>query len=177
MIEPLHWSISGFLIGLIVPLLLLLANKTFGVSGSLTDFWSFFSKKERMDLSKYWKFIFAIGVMIGAAIAAIDFEPSSTISLASNSKQILSDWGISNFNGLYPIQLFHFKNLSLVGLIVFGGFLVGFGARLANGCTSGHCITGISNLQIHSVVISVCFFIGAMVMSYFVLPFVIPNVL
>lgn len=177
MIEPLHWSISGILIGLIVPLLLLLANKTFGISGSLTDFWRLLSKEEKFDASKYWKFIFVVGIIFGAAIATLDIGADSEITLAASTKDIISTWGITDFEGLYPSQLFNFKSIPVIGLIIFGGILVGFGARLANGCTSGHCITGISNLQVHSIVVSICFFVGAILMSHLVLPFLIPNVI
>lgn len=61
---------------------------------------------------------------------------------------------------------------SLNGLLILvvGGFLVGFGTRYAGGCTSGHAITGLSNLQLPSLFAVIGFFIGGLVMTHFILP-------
>ncbi|MEM7039591.1 MAG: YeeE/YedE thiosulfate transporter family protein, partial [Bacteroidota bacterium] len=66
--------------------------------------------------------------------------------------------------------------LSLKGLaiLIVGGFLVGFGARYAGGCTSGHAISGLSNLQIPSLIAVIGFFIGGLTMTYLVLPIILP---
>jgi hypothetical protein len=55
-------------------------------------------------------------------------------------------------------------------ILLLGGFLVGFGSRYAGGCTSGHAITGLSSLQIPSLIAVIGFFIGGLVMTYFILP-------
>ena len=57
-------------------------------------------------------------------------------------------------------------------MLVVGGFLVGFGTRYAGGCTSGHTITGISNLQVGSIIASIGFFIGGMITVYFIYPLI-----
>jgi len=53
-----------------------------------------------------------------------------------------------------------------------GGFLVGFGARYAGGCTSGHAISGLSNLQLPSLIAVIGFFIGGLIMTYMVFPLI-----
>jgi hypothetical protein len=72
---------------------------------------------------------------------------------------------IFNFNSLLTLRGFI--------LIVIGGFLVGFGTRYAGGCTSGHTIMGISNLQMPSVIASCFFFAGGLLMTWFILPFIL----
>jgi len=64
--------------------------------------------------------------------------------------------------------------LSLKGFLVlaFGGLMVGFGSRYAGGCTSGHAISGLSDLQIQSLIAVAGFFIGGLLMTYFVLPLI-----
>ena len=51
-----------------------------------------------------------------------------------------------------------------------GGFLVGFGVRYANGCTSGHAISGLSNLQLPSLIAVIGFFTGGLIMTWLILP-------
>jgi uncharacterized membrane protein YedE/YeeE len=58
-------------------------------------------------------------------------------------------------------------------MIVAGGFLVGFGTRYGDGCTSGHAIMGLANLQWSSLVATCSFFAGGMVMSNFILPYIL----
>ena len=58
-------------------------------------------------------------------------------------------------------------------MMVVGGFLVGFGTRYAGGCTSGHAIMGLSNLQWPSLVATICFMIGGFVSAWFIVPFIL----
>jgi len=55
-------------------------------------------------------------------------------------------------------------------MLVGGGILIGFGTRWAGGCTSGHAISGLSNLQLPSLIAVIGFFIGGIIMTYFLLP-------
>ena len=84
--------------------------------------------------------------------------------------------GITNFSGLMPVEIFTVENIfTLKGLIFFvlGGFLVGFGTRYAGGCTSGHAIMGLSNLQWPSLVATICFMIGGFVGTLVLLPWLL----
>jgi len=86
----------------------------------------------------------------------------------------LETLGFSNIGeALLPPELFATENLGSLknlGLLIIAGFLVGFGTRYAGGCTSGHAITGLSNLQIPSLIAVIGFFIGGLLMTHFILP-------
>ncbi|WP_208728336.1 YeeE/YedE thiosulfate transporter family protein [Oceanidesulfovibrio indonesiensis] len=51
-----------------------------------------------------------------------------------------------------------------------GGMLLGFGARMAGGCTSGHGISGALQLVVSSWVAAACFFIGGVVTAHLIYP-------
>ena len=66
-----------------------------------------------------------------------------------------------------------FSNPKTLVLLALGGFLVGFGTRYAGGCTSGHAISGLSNLQLPSFIAVIGFFIGGLLMNHFLLPYLL----
>lgn len=77
---------------------------------------------------------------------------------------------------MLPEQIFSWENLlSLKGflMMVVGGFMIGFGSRYAGGCTSGHAISGLSNLQVPSLIATICFFIGGLIMANIILPYIL----
>jgi uncharacterized membrane protein YedE/YeeE len=84
--------------------------------------------------------------------------------------------GFKNPGSTYvPAELYGLEAvMSLKGLLILivGGFLVGFGSRYAGGCTSGHAISGLSNLQIPSLIAVIGFFIGGLIMTHLILPFI-----
>jgi uncharacterized membrane protein YedE/YeeE len=178
---PWHWAISGMLIGLIVPALLIIGNKSFGISSSLRHvcaacfpaditFFKYNWKKES------WNLYFALGIILGGFLANYFLKNNDQIALNSETISDLKLLGITNFNGLMPVELFGVNAIfSLKGLffLVIGGFLVGFGTRYAGGCTSGHSIMGISNLQWPSLVATIFFMLGGYIMTNFILPLVL----
>jgi uncharacterized membrane protein YedE/YeeE len=98
------------------------------------------------------------------------------ITIQPELQNYLAQYGIQNFSGLVPNDLFNWSNLlTLKGflLMVVGGFLVGFGTRYAGGCTSGHAIMGLSNLQWPSLVATICFMIGGFVSAWFLVPLIL----
>jgi len=98
------------------------------------------------------------------------------VDISESTKEYLQSFGISDFNGLMPVELFNWNSLaSLKGflLMIAGGFMVGFGTRYAKGCTSGHGILGLSALQWPSLIATACFFIGGIIFSYLVLPYIL----
>ncbi len=179
--EPWPWYVAGPLIGLTVPLLLILGNKTFGISSSLRHicascmpakipFFKYDWKKE------IWNLVFAFGIFLGGAIAFYFLSNQAPVQINSNLAAELSGYGITNFSNLIPQQLFNWETLfSLKGLIMMvgGGFLVGFGTRYAGGCTSGHAIMGLSNLQWPSLIATICFMAGGFIMANLILPFIL----
>ena len=176
--KPWPWYVAGPLIGLTVPTLLLIGNKSFGISSSLRHicaacipanlpFFRYDWKKES------WNLIFVLGTLAGGFLATQFLANPDTFQLAAATRADLLALGIRDFSGLMPADLFAPENLlTPKGLIFFvlGGFLVGFGTRWAGGCTSGHAIMGLSNLQWPSLVATCCFMIGGFVMTHLILP-------
>ena len=113
---------------------------------------------------------------MGGLIAGTLLTSSEPVEVNEKLKSELAEYGVTDYSHLIPTQLFNFENLlSAKGLIliVIGGFLVGFGTRYAGGCTSGHSIMGISNLEWPSIIATCCFMIGGIIMANFVLPFIL----
>ncbi|HSB93811.1 MAG TPA: YeeE/YedE thiosulfate transporter family protein [Flavitalea sp.] len=179
--RPWPWYIAGPLIGLMVPFLLIFGNKTFGISSSLRHicaaivpskipFFSYDWKKEA------WNLFFVAGVLIGGFIAARFLDGNATLDLSPQLSAELTRYGVSTAGGLLPTDLFRWENLVTIRgfiLIVVGGFLVGFGTRYAGGCTSGHSIMGLSNLQLPSLIATCCFMAGGFIMANLVLPIIL----
>jgi uncharacterized membrane protein YedE/YeeE len=150
LLAPWPWWVSGLLIGLTVPLLYLLAGKWFGISTSLQQMGAMCAPHSPLDylrqhdrLAHRWTLFFVAGIALGGYLGAhwLSAEP---IRFLPDSFQSTS--GV----------------LKLLG----GGFLVGFGARYAGGCTSGHSITGIANLNWVSLLATVCFFAGGLAVTW-----------
>lgn len=177
------WYIAGPLIGLMVPLLLLLGNKQFGISANLRHMCAA-AVPGNVEFFKYdwkgaglWNLTLILGVFFGALLAHFFLtDPDAIIPISEATVADLTALGITDFSGLVPAQFISWQGLmTLPGavMIVVGGFLVGFGARYAGGCTSGHAISGLSNLQLPSLVAVVGFFVGGLFVTYVILPFLI----
>ena len=179
--NPWPWYIAGPLIGLMVPVLLLLGNKTFGISSSLRHicaicfpanlpFFKYQWKKER------WNLFFVGGVIIGGYLGITFFGDPNPVVISPDLATELSGYGITNLDTLVPVDIMNWASLfSLKGflILVVGGFMVGFGTRYAGGCTSGHSIMGLSFLQWPSLVATCCFMIGGFIMANLILPFIL----
>ena len=177
---PWPWYVSGSLIGLMVPILLFLGNKSFGISGSLRHICAACiptqAKYFQYDWKKeMWNIVLAIGIIFGGILGGIIFKNSEPIQISENTVADLSAIGLRDYSGLSPVEIFSFQSLlTLKGFIypVVGGFFVGFGTRYCGGCTSGHAITGLSNLQWPSLVATISFFAGGLLMSQVFFPFI-----
>jgi uncharacterized protein len=179
--HPWHWSIAGILIGLIVPALLLIGNKHFGISSSLRHICAaclparipFFHYDWKREI---WNFFFVGGILLGAILATVFLKNPAPIEVAPTLARDLAGYGVTHIDGLVPTDLFSFESLfTLRGflLMVIGGFLVGFGTRYAGGCTSGHAIMGLSNLQWPSLVATISFMVGGFLMTNLLLPYIL----
>jgi uncharacterized protein len=179
--RPWPWYVAGPLIGLMVPFLLIIGNKTFGISSSLRHICAavipskipFFSYNWRKES---WNLFFVGGVLIGGFIAASFLNANAALDLNPLLTAELNRYGVSSSTGLLPTDIFSWESLFTVRgfiLIVMGGFLVGFGTRYAGGCTSGHSIMGLSNLQLPSLVATCCFMAGGFFMANLVLPLIL----
>lgn len=179
--EPWPWYVGGPLIGITVPLVLYIGNKSFGISSSFRHMCaacvpfnvSFFKYNWRAES---WTLFLVLGVFLGAAIATILLSADTTVAISESTKSDLLGLGIRSFDGLNPRDIFSWSSLlSIKGFvfIVLGGFLVGFGTRYAGGCTSGHSITGLSNLQLPSLYATIAFFAGGLLMTHVIIPLIL----
>ena len=179
--QPWAWYVAGPLIGLMVPVLLIIGNKTFGISSSLRHICAacmpakipYFTYEWKRET---WNLVLVSGVLIGGIIAATFFLNNQPVHVNPKLVSELSAYGITDYHSLVPEQLFNFPALfTLKGfiLIIGGGFLVGFGTRYAGGCTSGHAIMGLSNLQLPSLIATICFMVGGFIMANLILPFIL----
>jgi uncharacterized protein len=179
--QPWPWYIAGPLIGLTVPALLLLGNKSFGISSSLRHvcaacipakipFFQYDWKKE------IWNLFFVGGILVGGIIAAQLLANPEPIQVNVKLSAELATYGVTNYESIIPKDIFSWSELLTargIFMMVIGGFLVGFGTRYAGGCTSGHAIMGLSNLQWPSLVATCCFMAGGFIMANLILPFIL----
>ncbi|MEX0780233.1 MAG: YeeE/YedE thiosulfate transporter family protein [Balneolales bacterium] len=179
--QPWPWFIAGPVIGLMVPLLLYIGNKSFGVSSNFRHICAacdpagieFFNYDWRTGI---WNLVLIVGVAIGGFLGGSVFANPEPIAISAQTTQDLQTLGILNFTGFVPSDIFNWEILgSAKGLtiLIIGGFLIGFGTRYAGGCTSGHAITGLSNLQLASFIAVIGFFIGGLIMTYLLLPLIL----
>lgn len=181
--QPWHWAISGAMI-VWVMFLLIFFGKSFGVSSSFKAICSIGGAGRFADYFNYnwkshdWLLLFVAGSIIGGFICQQFFPNPHPINLSAATVSDLSALGLSVgwTNALVPESLFNLDVLfSLKGFLLFivGGFLIGFGTRYAGGCTSGHAISGLSNLQMPSLVAVIGFFIGGLLSTHVLLPFIL----
>lgn len=190
MTDVLPWYIAGPLIGLVVPLLLVVGGKVFGLSSNLRHlcaaaplpraFKPGFLRYDWMRTGR-WNLVFALGILLGGFLTAFVFgEPNAGAQISGATQVDLAALGVRDFSGLAPRQLFSASTLvSPVGavFVVLGGFLVGFGARYAGGCTSGHAISGLAALQLPSLVAVIGFFAGGLLVTHVLFPIFLPALL
>lgn len=176
--EPWAWYISGPLIGLIVPVLILTSNKQFGVSSSLRYVCSSLklSKNSYFNYNfkeQQWTMWFVLGIFISGFVLfqIVDVKMGDLSVNATqyfNEKEILVE-------GIFPTTIFNWATLfSVYGLLlIVGGFFIGFGSRYADGCTSGHAIMGLSLLSKASLTSVVGFFIGGIIGTFLILEYLL----
>jgi uncharacterized membrane protein YedE/YeeE len=176
-----HWSISGFLIGLIM-LLLTYFGKTFGMSSNLRTMCSLFGAKKAAQFFDFdwreqkWNLAVVLGAIVGGFFAYYFLSGNEMVQINPKTIAQLQEIGIDAPNGkIAPDTIFSLDAvMSLKGfcILLLGGFLIGFGTPYAGGCTSGHAISGLSNLQLPSLIAVVGFFLGGLVMAHFILPLI-----
>jgi uncharacterized membrane protein YedE/YeeE len=181
--QPWPWYIAGTLIAGVM-VLLLFTGKHFGVSatlragcsalgaGKLNDFFHFDWKG-----AQGWNLLFILGGLIGGFIASTYLASPEPMEIGARTAEHIQSLGFSlpdeKGSGILPAEfsssefVFSFKGLAL---LILGGFFVGFGARYAGGCTSGHAISGLSDLQLPSLIAVIGFFIGGLSMTYLLMP-------
>ena len=184
--QPWHWSVSGAGI-VFVMFLLLWFGGNFGASSNLRTLCAIGGAGKKVGFFNFdwkgqiWNLVFIASAIIGGYLATTVFASPEPVDIAQATQDHLATMGISTPQtinegfGYLPDEIFAIGNLGSVRnliLILVGGFFVGFGARYAGGCTSGHAISGLSNLQIPSLIAVVGFFIGGLAMAWIILPLI-----
>jgi uncharacterized membrane protein YedE/YeeE len=175
------WYLSGFIIGMIM-LSLIYFGKTFGMSSNLRSMCSMTGLGKRVRFfdfdwkSQRWNLVVVAGAMVGGFVAVHFMSDPSNVSINPKTIEQLAKLGIDAPQGkLLPEKLFGnqtFQSPMNILILLVGGLLIGFGSRYAGGCTSGHAISGLSNLQIPSLKAVIGFFIGGLIMTYFIFPLI-----
>lgn len=177
--SPWPWYVAGPAIALTMYLLLYF-GRNFGVSSTLRTGCAiggagrinkFFCIDWRGQL---WNIVFVMGGVAGGIVAVQFLGGGEDVALSQAALHHFQEMGISQPGAqLAPREIFSWEGLTTpTGLLMIagGGFLVGFGSRYAGGCTSGHAISGLSDLQWPSLVAVIGFFIGGLFITYMVMP-------
>ncbi len=180
--QPWPWYVAGPLIAFVMFLLLYLGGN-FGVSANLRTLCALGGADRVSDFFRFnwrnqiWNLVFVLGAVLGGFLAHRYLTIDPGINLNPNTIAELEELGIRGAGeDFIPLSLFNWDHLLTVKgimLLLGGGFLVGFGARYAGGCTSGHAISGLSDLQIPSLIAVIGFFIGGLFVTYLILPILI----
>jgi len=178
--QPWPWYVAGPLIGIVVPALFLIGGKQFGLSENLRHVCAMLPGK--VEFFNYdwkngaWNLTLIVGIIIGGWIGSTLLGNPDPVAISDATKSDLALLGITRFDGLLPTEIFSWEGLASVRgllMIVLGGFLVGFGARYAGGCTSGHAISGLADLQLPSLVAVIGFFAGGLIATFLLLPIIL----
>ena len=178
--QPWPWYFSGTMIAMIM-LILLFFGKSFGFSSNLRTMCSLAGAGKRVKFFDFrwkdqiWNLMFLLGSVLGGFIATNFLNEPAPLQLSTATIADLKQLGVKFNGGLNPSDLFSLeamKDFKTLVILLFGGLLVGFGSRYAGGCTSGHAISGLSNLQIPSLIAVIGFFIGGLIMTFLLMPFI-----
>lgn len=179
--EPWSWYVAGPMIAFIMFLLVMLGKK-FGMSSNLRTICTICGADSKVDFFKFdwkaqrWNLIVVLGAIIGGFIGEHFLSLNTAVNISPETITNLNILGFKSAGKAYlPTELFDLNALSNVknlAILTVGGFLIGFGARYADGCTSGHAISGLSNLQLPSLIAVIGFFIGGLTMIHFIFPLI-----
>ena len=178
-LQPWPWFITGPLLALVM-FLLLYFGRTFGMSSNLRTLCAIGGAGKHSDFFKFdwksqrWNLVVVLGAIVGGFIAHYYLSEPAAIDLSDATITDLKTLGFTDIgNSLLPPELFSWEAVfSIKGILILivGGFLVGFGTRYAGGCTSGHAITGLSSLQLPSLIAVIGFFLGGLIMIHLIFP-------
>ncbi len=177
--QPWPWYVAGPLIALVMFGLIYFGN-SFGLSANFRNLCSVMGAGKSCEFFDFdwrkqtWNLVFVTGTILGGVIASQFLSGNDTVAISQTTLEELQTYGMADAGvGMMPESIFNFQSLlSLKGIImiIIGGFLVGFGTRYAGGCTSGHAISGLSDLQPASLLAVVGFFAGGLIMTWLILP-------
>ena len=148
---PIHWALAGALIAAVTLVLLYVANRRLGLSSGFEDLCSLalpvpYFRRSGLLAARRWRLPFIVGLALGGLLSALMTGGWHPI------------WALPMLD--QRLALGHAGKLAWMFV---GGLFIGFGTRLAGGCTSGHGIFGLSNFELPSLVTTVTFMGGGIV--------------
>lgn len=179
--QPWPWYVAGPIIAAVYTLLALF-GKSFGISGTLRTVCAIAGAGKKVKFfdfdwkSQIWNLVFAFGSILGGFFATQYLSNEAAMVLNPETLTSLQAYGLTSYeSGIYPAEILSWESIfTLRGFLVMvvGGLFVGFGTRYAGGCTSGHAISGLANLQLPSLIAVIGFFTGGLIITHFVIPFI-----
>lgn len=161
-LPPLHWALAGLGIAGVTLALLFVGNKRFGVSSGLEDVCSLvvrvpYFQRSAVTSGRGWRLPLLLGLLLGGVLSAVaggGWAPT---------------WDLGVFDraiGLGPAG-------KLVWMFA-AGLCIGFGTRLAGGCTSGHGIFGLANFEMPSLITTISFMLAGIITTHIVYRLLFP---
>ena len=155
-LEPLHWALAGVGIAGVTLALLFIANRRLGISTGFEDVCSLvlpapYFKRSAIVSGREWRIPLLVGLVLGGFLSAVlggGWEPT---------------WALGVFD-----QAVGAGPAGKVAWMFVGGLFIGFGTRLAGGCTSGHGIFGLANFELPSLLSTICFMGAGIVTTHIV---------
>lgn len=179
--QPWPWYVAGPVIAFVM-FFLVMSDKRLGLSSNLRTMCSMLGAGKNCDFFDFdwkastWNLVFVVGLIIGGFISHNFLSPNDEVQLSAQTVVELQAMGFAQPGAeLIPKELFGWDNLLTSQgfiIIILGGFLVGFGTRYAGGCTSGHAISGLSNLQLPSLIAVIGFFVGGLLCVHLIFPLI-----
>ena len=148
-LPPIHWALAGAMISAVTLVLLYVGNRRLGISTGFEDACALVLRVpyfRRSELADRWRFWFLGGLVLGGALSAVaggDWSPT---------------WALGRFD-----TVIGGGPAGKLAWMFAGGAFIGFGTRLAGGCTSGHGIFGLSNFELPSIISTVSFMAAGVV--------------
>jgi hypothetical protein len=174
------WWFSGAIIAGIM-FFLLYFGQSFGFSSNLRTICAASGLGRNVKFfdfnwkTQIWNLVFLVGAIAGGFITKEYLSTDEPVQISQATIADLGQLGFAAPSSLQPVELFSWDAvLSIKGFLVlaFGGLLVGFGSRYAGGCTSGHAISGLSDLQVPSLIAVIGFFAGGLIMTFLIFPLI-----
>lgn len=174
------WWFSGLIISAIM-FVLLYFGQSFGFSANLRTICAAAGAGKKVSFFNFnwknqmWNLVFLTGAILGGVVSGTILKNDDPIQLSESTKTDLHELGFNAPESIQPAELFSLDAvMSVKGFLIlaFGGLMVGFGSRYAGGCTSGHAISGLSDLQFPSLIAVIGFFAGGLLMTHLLFPII-----